>query len=548
MITALRIAGTVLVLFIAQAVQADGPAQHRAAAAQTAAPPVTTAIAPSPVFGANLFSGFRQSRFAGFNPDYQIAIGDKIHLQMWGAHEVGVDLVVDAQGNIFIPNVGPVPLQGVANRDLNQVISNKVGSVYQSNVNIYANLDASEPVKLFVTGFVKSPGLYGGFASDSILAFLAKAGGIRPESGSYLNVELKRNNKTRAEFNLYDFLLKGSISQVQLRDGDTLLVHGRQSVATFSGLVESPVQIEFSGAKMALQQALQLVGLMPHATHLRIARNLQARRNVDYLPLARAQAIELHDGDDITVIADKMPGTISVTVEGEHNGNSVYVLPHGSSIKELLERVRPNRLSNLAALQLFRQEVAQRQKQVLDISLEQLERVTLAARSSTDGEAQLRKADAESILKFIERARTLKPRGQVLLGNDPLRGEVTLKDGDRLVIPGKTILVQVHGEVLFPNAMVYRKGASVEDYVADAGGFNQKADQSRVILMHTDGTVTRVKRRSGWFSHGLQKIAVRPGDEIMVMPQVDVKRFQYTKDLISTIYKVALSTAVVVGL
>ena len=129
---------------------------------------------------------------------------------MWGAHEAAVELVVDAQGNIFIPKVGPVQLQGVANKDLNKVVERKVRSIYQNNVNLYANLNATEPVKLFVTGFVKSPGLYGGFASDSVLAFLAKSGGIRPESGSYLNVELKRSGETRATFNLYDFLLDGN--------------------------------------------------------------------------------------------------------------------------------------------------------------------------------------------------------------------------------------------------------------------------------------------------------------------------------------------------
>ncbi len=116
------------------------------------------------------------------------------------------------------------------------------------------------------------------------------------------------------------------------------------------------------------------------------------------------------------------------------------------------------------------------------------------------------------------------------------------------MIPGQTVLIQVHGEVMFPNAMVFRKDASIEDYVSSAGGFNQKADQSRIILMHADGTVTQVTKEDSFFSSGLKQVAVRPGDEIMVMPQVDLKSFQYTSELIDTIYKVALSTAVVVGL
>ena len=502
-----------------------------------------------PVFGQNLFEGgFQKVSFQGFNQDYRIAIGDKITLQMWGAYEVAVDLTVDAQGNIFIPKVGPANLQGVANKDLNKVVEDKVRSVYQSNVNLYVSLNATQPVKLFVTGFVKRPGLYGGFASDSALSFLANAGGIRPESGSYLNIELKRNGKLRAKLNLYDFLLNGTIDQIQLQDGDTLVVSPRQSIAVFDGLVENPVQIEFTNNNISLENALKLVGAMPDATHARIARNQLSKRNIEYVPLAEARDVTISNGDEITVVSDKIQATISVSLEGEHSGQAVYVLPYGSTINDLMDEVTPNKLSNVDALQLFRIEVANRQKQVLDISLQQLEQVTLSARSSTDGEAKLRKADADSILKFIERARALKPRGQVLLGNDPLKNDVVLKDGDRLVIPGQTVLVQVHGEVMFPNAMVFRKEATIEDYVASAGGFNQKADQSRIILMHADGTVTQVTEKDGFFSKGLKFVEVSPGDEIMVMPQVDVKSFQYTRDLIDTMYKVALSTAVVVAL
>lgn len=514
-------------------------------APETSGPEVVEKATIHPVFGQNLFSGFRKAEFKGFNPEYKLAIGDKITLQMWGAYEVSVELTVDAQGNVFIPQVGPVRLQGVANKDLNKVVEKKVRSVYQSNVNLYASLNATEPVKLFVTGFVQSPGLYGGFSSDSILAFLAKSGGIRPESGSYLNVELKRGNKTRAFFNLYDFLLTGTIEQVQLQDGDTLVVNGRQGVAAFDGLVENPVQIEFAGGEIALNDALQMVGLMPEATHVRISRNQLAKRNVDYLPLTDAKKVMISSGDEVNVVSDKMPGTISVAVEGEHNGQAIYILPYGSTMNDLMARLQPNERSNIEAMQLFREEVAQRQKAMLDVQLQQLEQAALSARSKSVGEAQLRKSDAESILQFVNRARQVKPRGQVLLGHNDNRMDVMLKDQDRIIIPNKTVLIQVHGEVMFPNAMVFDEGSVIDDYVNASGGYSQKADQSRVLVLHRDGTISRIEYKNGWFNKGLAKYDVQPGDEILVMPQVDEKTMQYTSDVMRVIYQVAMSAAVV---
>lgn len=40
--------------------------------------------------------------------DYKIAVGDQISLKIWGAVEFSQVLVVDSQGNIFIPKVGAV--------------------------------------------------------------------------------------------------------------------------------------------------------------------------------------------------------------------------------------------------------------------------------------------------------------------------------------------------------------------------------------------------------------------------------------------------------
>ncbi|MGI9283605.1 MAG: polysaccharide biosynthesis/export family protein [Endozoicomonas sp.] len=515
---------------------------------ETAGPELIENTTLRPVFGQNLFEGFKQAEFKGFNPEYTLAIGDRVTLQMWGAYEVAVELTVDAQGNVFIPQVGPVQLQGVANKDLNNVIEKKVRSVYQKNVNLYASLNAAEPVKLFVTGFVKSPGLYGGFSSDSILAFLAKAGGIRPESGSFLNVELKRNGETRATFNLYEFLLSGTIEQVQLGDGDTLVVKTRQGVAAFDGLVENPVQIEFANGQTSLRNALDMVGVLPEATHVRIARNQMAKRNVEYLPMTETTDTLLQSGDEVTVVSDKMPGTISVSVEGEHNGQAIYILPYGSTIKDLMTQLSPNSRSNMEAMQLFRESVAKRQKGMLEVQLQQLEQAALAARSKSIGEANLRKSDAESILQFVERARKAEPRGQVLLGQNETRMDVLLKDQDRIVIPNKTVLIQIYGEVMFPNAMVFDNGKTINDYVSAAGGYSQKADQSRVLILHRDGTISRIEYNDGWFSSGLAQYDVKPGDEILVMPQADEKTMQYTSDIMQVIYQVAMSTAVVLSL
>jgi protein involved in polysaccharide export with SLBB domain len=84
-----------------------------------------------------------------------------------GAFQYDGALTVDPKGNIFLPNIGPLKVSGMTNAQLNNTVTSKIKEVYTSNVNVYASLLQAQPVKVFVTGYVRSPGLYGGVASDS---------------------------------------------------------------------------------------------------------------------------------------------------------------------------------------------------------------------------------------------------------------------------------------------------------------------------------------------------------------------------------------------
>ena len=67
-------------------------------------------------------------------------------------------------------------------------------------------------------------------------------------------------------------------------------------------------------------------------------------------------------------------------------------------------------------------------------------------------------------------------------------------------------------------------------------------------MLHRDGTVSRIEYDDGWFGEGLADYDVKPGDEILIMPQIDPKTMQYTSDIMQVIYQVAMSAAVVLTL
>lgn len=496
------------------------------------------------VFGAHLFNGaFSERSISGFNADYELAVGDVITLTLWGGVSETAELALDAQGNVFIPNVGPLRLLGVKSGDLNTVVSTAIQEVYKKNVGVYASLNGAEKVKVFVTGFVANPGLYESHSSDSILSFLDKAGGIDPARGSYLNVVVRRSGAEFKRINLYDFVLTGHIPVFQIRDGDTLVVEAVGPQVDVTGDVHNAYRFEFAGPA-TVGDVLALASPFASATHVRIDRNSRAKDHVEYLPIAEASAQSVDAGDRIEVVSDKRIGTISVRVEGEHNSIQEYVLPYGASLADLMGQVDIGANAEAGSLQLLRTSVKARQKELLEARLRALEQSVLTARSSSANEAQLRKIEAELILQWLDRARQVEPRGQVTLAGLKSYKDLLLEPGDIIRIPRKSNLISVHGDVLFPSSIPYQDKFSVMDYVEQAGGLTQPSSASTVLILHRDGTFLQVKGRQ-IRSH---RIDLRPGDEILILPRVQVKSFQLAKDIFEVIYQLALSAGVVLGI
>lgn len=497
----------------------------------------------SQVFGAHLFTGaFARQGPTQFNPDYLVAIGDSIRLRLWGSAKFDDVLIVDPQGNIFIPHVGPLKVLGVRNRDLQEAIEKSVRKVFRANVYSYANLAEAQPVRVYVGGFVNRPGLYNGTSMDSLLHYLDQAGGIDLERGSFLNVELKRGQQIRANVNLYDFLLKGHIPQVQLADGDIIFVSPRQKTVTVSGLAQNAKRFEFTGVELSGRDLIKIAKPFPLATHVRITRNTGTVRNLEYYPIDEVHSLRLFNGDEVAFTADKRPGTITVRVEGEHQSPQEYQLQYGTKLGELLKLIEYSERSDVANLQLFRVSVKDRQKVILQTSLKSLEAAALTARSGTSDEAQLRANEANLILQWVERAKDIEPSGQVLIAQASQRDELLLENGDTVRVPVKDGLVLVGGEVLFPNTIAFESELSVEDYIHRAGGYTQNADASRIVIAHRDGSFN--EGDEGFFS----KPKIRAGDHILVLPKIDVKSRQIAKEMTQILFQMALMTGVVIGL
>lgn len=495
----------------------------------------------SRVFGANLFSSEQRELIASaFNPAYVIQNGDNIRVQIWGAYVFNDALRVDEQGNVFIPEVGPISVAGTQNKDLTKVLMAGIEKIYTQHVNLYANLETSQEVKVFVAGYVKNPGLYAGHASDNLLNYIHLAGGIDLSRGSFTSIQIKRGTETRESVNLYNFLTRGEIPQVQFSDGDVIFVSPIRNRLIVDGLVSNPYQFEFESGVMSGEELKHLAQPLQTATHFTIQRSLGEKATALTYDIYKLSGVELQAGDKVTFSADRQKASILVKIEGEHDGAGFISVPYGTSLGELYEFLEFNAYSSSKQIQLFRESTRIRQKAAILESLQRLESNVLSARSSTSEESQLRLNEADLLLKFIDRAALVEPLGQVILNDDNWRN-IRLEDEDKIIIPGSSSIIAVQGEVNFPNTQVFDDYDRVKDYIKRAGGFTQNADKDRIVILRLSGEIQMTHDKF----IKLSSPRLYPGDEIIVLPKVDRKRLPVFRDLSQVIYNIAIATKVV---
>lgn len=493
-----------------------------------------------PVFGAELFNGnFKNYTQRVYNPDYKIAVGDQISLKIWGAVEFEQILVVDSQGNIFIPKVGAVNLLGVKNSALVSVIKAQVNKIYKNNVFVYADMNAYQNVSVFVTGSVNAPGLYQGLSSDSVIQYLDKAGGINLEYGSFRDIQILRNNTVIKKIDLYDFLLKGQMDLFPFRSGDVVLVGNVQSYVFVNGDVQKPFRFELANDIKTLADLARVSGARPIVTNavLRSYGN-DHRLEISAYNKIQFSKVLLKTGDEVQFNPEYISQNISITVNGEHSGLKTLVVRKGTTLEDVSRLIVANGQSDMNALQVFRKSVAKTQKDLIKAQLKELETLALTSSSVTSQGAAIKAEQAKLILEFIQRAKEVEPKGQIVIDKPKSYGSVLLEEGDIINVPSKNNLVIVQGEVTLPGAFVYNKGESLKYYINLAGGYGERADTSKVLVIHNNG---KAQKYSG-------SIDMMPGDSVLVLPKVDSENLQIFSMLTQILYQIAVATNVVLKL
>jgi protein involved in polysaccharide export with SLBB domain len=488
------------------------------------------------VFGAALFARNAPSASDTGNPNYRLGPGDRVSVRVWGPVETEVIGALDVQGNLFLPSIGPLRLAGTRAGDLQRTVEAEVRRIYTQQVQVYAVLLQAGQLGVFVTGYVRTPGRHMGSASDTVLDFLLRAGGVDSARGSYRDIEVKRGGRTVRRIDFYPFLLSGALPGLSLQDGDTIVVGKQGATISADGAVRNNYLFEVDGRSMQGQELIDLAGPLPAATNAVVRGTRNSQPWSRYATLAELRRLPLLDQDTVTFITDAPAPTVRVFVEGSRIGPSVLVADRDANLCQLLEYIEVNPvLADTQSVYILRKRLAAQQLRSINEALDRLERQLFTASSATTGVAEIRSQEAQLVSNYIQRGRRIQPEGRLVAVDSAGRcASVRLEDGDTVVIPERTDTVLVGGEVLNPQAVVWRKGMTIRQYLDAAGGVTQRGDNSSVMIRRASGQVILDPQEGP-----------RPGDELVALPQLGTKSFQIARDLLSLIYQSAISARVI---
>ncbi len=196
-----------------------------------------------PIYGANLFrnvpSTFAPVDLAPVTADYVIGPEDELRVRIWGQINYSGNLRVDRSGNIYLPQVGTVHVAGLQFSTVDQHLRSAVGRVYR-NFDLSVDIGRIRSMQIYVTGQARRPGAYTVSSLSSLVNALFASGGPSPQ-GSLRHIQLNRNGKTIADFDLYALLIHGDKSHdVRLLPEDVLYISAVGPQVAISGSINNP--------------------------------------------------------------------------------------------------------------------------------------------------------------------------------------------------------------------------------------------------------------------------------------------------------------------
>ena len=408
----------------------------------------TTKIANDPkIFGAELFT----TASLTFEPNLKIATplnyvlgpDDQLLVNVYGVQEYTGDLIVNVDGKINIPNVGPVKVGGLTIESATERIKTTMGnSVYgflkTGGSKLSVSLSRIRSIKVTIIGSNRS-GNYTLSSLSTVFNALYLCGGPSP-FGSFREIELIRNNTPVRKIDLYRFLTVGDQSDnIGLKDNDVIRIPAYKTRVALEGEVKRPGIFEMLAGENFTNLISYASGFtdLAYTATVKLTQNTDKERRVKDIEKNAYQLYQPHSGDIFTIakILDRFENR--VTIKGAVFRPDIYELAKGLRIADLIRKadgLKEDAFLGRAQIIRLKDDLT---KEILSIDLKKV------FAGDPDNNLPLQREDELLITSIFE-----------------LKGELS---------------VTIQGEIRIPGEYKYVDKLSLKDLILQAGGFTEAA-------------------------------------------------------------------------
>jgi protein involved in polysaccharide export with SLBB domain len=404
----------------------------------------------SQIFGSYLFN----SQNLTFEPNlniqtpnkYVIGIDDQIIINIWGNSQQNYQLKVNTNGQIIIPNVGPIYVAGLTFSETETKIKQRLTEIYadmkgpEPKTFAQVNMGRLRSIRVNLVGEVGNPGTYTLPATATLFNALYLSGGPN-NIGSFRNIHVIRNNEIFKTVDIYKFLLDADISEnIQLKEEDIIMVPPAEKKVQITGEFKRIGYFEMAKDEK-LDELIRFAGGFTgdaYWSDIKIYRkSLEGRIIADVL-FKDADKTPLYNGDVVTneEVYESFRNRVSISGAVMRPGD--YEWKEGMTLTDLIlksDSLRGDAFTNRGLIIRINEDLT-----TTNISF-----------------------DLSSIMNRKDSIKLL-PEDQVLI-----KSRFDLKQSP---------FINVSGEVLNPGQFNYSKGITLADAIFRAGGFTEGADSS----------------------------------------------------------------------
>lgn len=464
---------------------------------------------------------------------YIVGVGDLLMLQLWGRVSRNLTLEVGPEGVLLLPGSGTMKVHGLTLSAVRKMVIGRMQGEFRG-VNMDLRLIRPRTFRIYLTGQVRVPGPYDANGAQRVTDLLRSATFL--EDASRRRIEVLHVDGTREVADLELFLRTGDRSHdPYLRDGDILNVPVATDFVYAEGALARPGRMEL-GTSDSLLTLFRLAGdPMPSADAerallVRFTRPFQPESL--YFGLAqvygRSFNPRIQEGDRLYVyFIPQYHLQHQASILGEVARPGVYPIHEGRHRLSDLVAAAGGFLpgADLSSIRVNRRTGGASEK---DPELDRLLRLSRNELTATEYEV-LR-------TKLANLREDFRVDWNRLVGN---KGDLDLllRDGDLVRVERLVSSVRVDGEVRRPGILNFVPDQGVDDYVAQAGGFSERAWKSKV-------RVTRAVTGQTLLAKDVKTLD--PGDLVWVPEKRDASIWQQSSVLLATLTSIATITIAII--